>query len=293
MDNKDIAQFWKQALVDLACIPLETEVVEYEPDGLLTEYVRTFHIYSVRITSADGVKIRGWLTLPIGTPPPGGWPAILTVPGYKGVQPLPLHYTRYGYATLALYPRSQGESEKEWKIDHGTYATYNIFDKNKYFYRGAYLDCVRGVDFLMTHPDINGSKIGCYGMSQGGGLVLALGSLDDRIRVVASEVGWPLEMAKIAESTAPAARSIRAIIVENPDKRDLILDNLKYFDPVNMVSNIKCPVILNAVQVDDLHLYESNRRGFQQYSDAKSSLWLSTHGTWYPRRLCGTYSRMV
>lgn len=270
MDRADIAEFWQGTLKELAEVPIDAEVAESDPDGVLTEYVKTFQNHSVRMSSFEGVKIRGWYTTPIGTPPPGGWPAIVTVPGYRGVQPLPLHYTRYGYATLALSPRGQGESEQEWKIDHGGYASYNLFDKNKYFYRGAYADCVRGVDFLASRPEINKNRIGCWGMSQGGGLVLALGALDPRIKIVAAEVAWPTEMRKLALSTAPAARDIRTVIMQNPDKQELILSNLDFFDPLNMVSSIRCPVLMNAAHVDDLHVYDSLMKVFNKIPTRKA-----------------------
>jgi hypothetical protein len=50
------------------------------------------------------------------------------------------------YATLSLYPRSQGESA-EWQIEHGTRLIYHVTDQERYYYRGAYMDCVRGIDF--------------------------------------------------------------------------------------------------------------------------------------------------
>lgn len=270
MERTEIADFWHRTLDELASVPMDAEVMADDPDGVLTEYVKTFQNHSVRLTSFDNVKIRAWYTLPIGTPPAGGWPAIVTLPGYRGVQPLPLHYTRHGYATLSLYPRSQGESKKEWQIETDQYSAHNLMDKDRYFYRGAYADCVRAVDFLVSRPEIDKNRVGCWGMSQGGGLALALGSLDHRVRIIAAEWAWPVEFAKLALSTTPAARDMRAVIVANPDKRDLILSNLEYFDPLNMVGSMKCPVLMNGAHVDDLHPYDSLIKVFNKIPTRKA-----------------------
>src|SRR5262249_59883798 len=105
----------------------------------------------------------------------------MEVPGYGGILPLPLHLVQYGYATLSLYPRSQGESLQEWEIEHGTRLVYHVTDRERYYYRGAYMDCVRGIDFLHSRAEIDTSRIGVWGFSQGGGVTLATAALDHRV----------------------------------------------------------------------------------------------------------------
>ena len=82
-------------------------------------------------------------------PPPGQrLPGILAVPGYQGTKEIPAQLVQSGFAVLTLFPRGQGESLKEWEIEHGTRLIYNITDRDSYYYRGAYMDCVRGLDFF-------------------------------------------------------------------------------------------------------------------------------------------------
>jgi cephalosporin-C deacetylase-like acetyl esterase len=78
--------------------------------------IKTRTIHRVIMSSFEGQRIRAWYTVPTGQPPTQGWPAIMEVPGYGGIMPLPVHLVQYGYATLSLYPRSQGESLKGWEI---------------------------------------------------------------------------------------------------------------------------------------------------------------------------------
>ena len=56
---------------------------------------------------------------------------------------------------------------------------------------------MRAIDYLLTRPEVNGSKIGCMGHSGGGTLTMFISALDDRVGcAVINEGGtgnrWPL-----------------------------------------------------------------------------------------------------
>ena len=139
MPTREIASFWEetrntlvQVRMDAVMEPVDqTDVFSMEGD------MKTRRIYSVAMTSLEGTRIRAWYAVPTGEPPGRGWPAILVVPGYDSVMPLPLHLVQFGYATLSLYPRGQGESEKEWQVGYGTPLVYNVEDRERYYYRGG------------------------------------------------------------------------------------------------------------------------------------------------------------
>ena len=90
-------------------------------------------------------------------------------------------------AVLILFPGVQGESLKDWQLDHGTKITYNLLNKEDYYYRYAYMDCIRGLDFLCHQLEVDASRIGMWSRSQGGGLTLATASLDSRLSVAVAE----------------------------------------------------------------------------------------------------------
>jgi len=150
MPAAEIKKFWEQTRASLAEVDVNATVEQVEETDVFTMEgrIKTRTIYREIMSSFEGRRIRAWYTVPSGQPPARGWPAIMEVPGYGGTMPLPIHLVQYGYATLSLYPRSQGESLKEWEIEHGTRLVYKIADRDRYYYRGAYMDCVRGLDFL-------------------------------------------------------------------------------------------------------------------------------------------------
>ncbi|MCH8832002.1 MAG: acetylxylan esterase [Chloroflexi bacterium] len=57
------------------------------------------------------------------------------------------------------------------------------------------MDCVRGIDFLNSRSEIDSSRIGVWGFSQGGGLTLGIATLDRRMSERVSrrtrDVGMP------------------------------------------------------------------------------------------------------
>ena len=40
-------------------------------------------------------------------------------------------------------------------------------------YAGAFMDCIRGVDFLASRPEVDAARLAVTGGSQGGGLAFA------------------------------------------------------------------------------------------------------------------------
>ena len=270
MDLERIDRFWQETREELAAVPMDAEVAEADPGGVVHEAVKTFQNHSVRFRSLEGKRIRAWYTLPIGAPPAGGWPAIITAPGYFGIQSLSLHYVRHGYAVLAVYPRGQGESMAEWRLDHHTKLTYHLEDRYRYYYRGAFADLVRGMDFLSAREEIDHRRIGTWGMSQGGGFALAVASLDSRIRAASAEVAWPLHFRVSASIETAPYGELCAYLREHPDRAEAIRENLEYFDAYNLVRNVTCPVLVNAVVIDEIHPCRTIMPVFERIPGLKS-----------------------
>ena len=147
--------------------------------------------YKVTFRSLGGVPIRAYLAKPYE--PPGEasrkFPAFVTAPGYLGDgMGVDLSECQRGYIILHVCPRSQGEGAQLWKIDGPDFLTWHIASPEGYFYQGAYVDVIRGIDYLCSRPDVDANRIGAMGTSQGGGIALAVGALDPRVKAVVARV---------------------------------------------------------------------------------------------------------
>ena len=125
-----------------------------------------YHQYIASYLS-ENLKINGLLTVPKGTPPSGGWPAILFNHGY--IQPdlyqTTSKYVAYvegfaksGYVVFKPDLRGHGKSEG---IPEGAY------------YSPAYtIDDLNALSSLKRYPQVNPQKLGVWGHSMGGNITL-------------------------------------------------------------------------------------------------------------------------
>ena len=168
MSPADLHAFCRRTTETLQQTPVRATCTD-APAQSGREYVTSL----VQLDSFEGKRLRAWYSVPKDRGPGGRVPAVLAVPGYGGDKPIPTHLAVSGFAVLTLYPRGQGESCQEWTLEHSTKLTYHVMDKERFYYRGAYMDCVRGLDFLASRPEVDATRLGMWSRSQGGGLTPA------------------------------------------------------------------------------------------------------------------------
>ena len=229
---EDFDAFWESTLAQLDEIPLEPvfkEMPEYSND------VRT--CYEVTYESFGGAKAGGIISVPNA---PGKYPVLIQYMGY-GAYPFYFDPSASPQRIDFLVSvREQGifrDPGERW-IDKG------ITSKEEFYYRGAFCDVKRAVDFVCTldKADING--IAAIGESQGGAFTVIAAALDSRIKVAcpavpflgdypdyARIVWWPVH--EVLESADAAGIP-----------REEIFSMLRYFDVKNFAPRVTCPVYM-------------------------------------------------
>ena len=159
-----------------------------------------YRIEKVVFESLPGFHVTAVVYVPTG--PSGPRPAVLLPCGHSpvgkahpGYQEIALRLVRRGYVVLSWDPVGQGERSQFWDAARGR-SRYNLVCGehavlgNLAVLAGASLlrweiwDGMRAVDYLVTRPEVDSSRIAITGNS-GGGLQSAwLGALDPRIAVV-------------------------------------------------------------------------------------------------------------
>ena len=240
MPRDDIAEFWRQTRQALD---------EVDPDPTLEEVEeksgREYVTYRVVMASYGGRRIRAWFSLPKQRASNRPLPAVMTAPGYSGNKPIPVHLAVAGYAVLTLSPRAQGEIKAEWDLEYGTKLTYNLTDRGSYYYRGGYMDCVRGVAFLCSRPEVDATRVAMVGSQPG--------RRPDAGHVVAG----PAAAATVSEQPFLCNYPISSRLTSNPyselhpDERQGALATLEYFDPLNLADAVECPILVNIGALDD------------------------------------------
>jgi len=245
----DFADFWFETLKQAASIPLkpELEPVDYPADGL--------RVARATYTGWDGARIAGWYLAPAG---PGPYPAIAFYHGYSGSKGAIYDYLGWasqGYAVLAADVRGQnGDSEDPSDYPGGHYQGWmsqGALDPRRYYYRGVFVDCVRALDLLATRPEVDADRLGVTGVSQGGGLTLAVAGLDRRPKVAMADVPYLCHYRRAVEVTdqRPYVEIIE-YCRSHPGLEEQVFQTLSYFDAMNLAPNVACPTLVSVGLLD-------------------------------------------
>ncbi len=250
----DFELFWKQARQDLSSVPMHP-VVERITDKDTT----TGLLHKVTLNSLGGVKIVCWYYVPREAFDEKGrvraqFPAVIIMPGYGAEEP-PIDRTTSGLITLSVNPRNHGPSREYWKCPT-EHLLWNIDDPERFYYRFAFMDCVRAAEFLFSRAEVETQRVAAEGGSQGGLFALALAALEPRIACVVSNV---TAFSAYGDSMRLALKGHQIqyaqLLRENPTSAALIRRSLALTDGANMATMIRCPVQINMGGVDPVCNY--------------------------------------
>lgn len=245
----DFDAFWRETLNSAARIPLRLSLV---PVPLRS--TPTVDVFEVRYTSLDGVRIAGWYARPAFSYLDPPYPGFIIAPGYISEPKIPRDWARQGYATLSLAPRGKLRSNDRFNPGYPGLLTHNIIDRYTYAYRGFYIDAVRGVDALLTLPEVDTDRIGVHGSSQGGALTVVISALRNDV-VTCGAAGAPyltafLDSAKLTRSYP--YEEINEYLRMFPDQYEAVRDSLAYFDCINFAPDVRCPMLVYIGLEDDV-----------------------------------------
>ena len=134
-------------------------------------------ISKVRIPSG-GVSLAADLYEPTGAISAAGRPALVIGHGFsfvkEGLQDQGHFFARAGYVTLAIDYRTFGESEGE--------------PRGQLFPLNQVEDFRNAISWLERQPGIDADRIGIWGTSFGGGIVIHTAAMDRRVKAVVAQV---------------------------------------------------------------------------------------------------------
>lgn len=182
----DFREFWNTAIEENNRIPIDP-IVTLMPERS-TDKVRVYHV-SVQ-NYRPGSRIYGILCVPAGE---GPFPAVLEVPG-AGIRP---YSGRMDLAEAGIISLQIGIHGIPVNLDPGVYQdlmrgalngywTFNLDDRDQYYFKRVYLGCLRAIDFIFSLPGFDGVNLGVTGGSQGGALSIVTAGLDRRVKCLAA-----------------------------------------------------------------------------------------------------------
>ena len=248
---EDFEAYWERAKAELAAVPLEP-VLTPQPDKDTTAGL----LFRVDLPTVEETTVVAWLYVPRKAYDSDGtvnrnYPAVILVPGYGGAMK-PIDRTWDDYITLAVNPRSHGDSRKYWTAPV-THLAYRIDEPEKYYYRQAMLDCLRGAQFLFERPEVDPKHVGTEGGSQGGLFAISTAALEPRIACAVSNVtSWCAFADREKLAYTGTQRTANKLVEEaaGTTSEPLVHRSLAMTDAANLATLVKCPVQVNMGGID-------------------------------------------
>jgi cephalosporin-C deacetylase len=231
--------FWQGVSRQAEAIPLDPEAI--------AEPLRTsddIEVFQVFYNSLDHVRVAAWYCRPARRAE--RTPALLFLPGYQMDPPIPKEWAGKGYIALSVAPRGKLRSMRQFNPGYPNLLTSNIVDRHTYAYRGFYVDAWRGIDFLLSRPEVDPTRIGVTGSSQGGGLTICTAAMRPEVRAAAAGAPYLCGFLDAIELTHTYPyEEINDYLRQHPDSRAAVEETLAYFDGLNFAPRIRCPIIVN------------------------------------------------
>lgn len=280
----DIQEFWKKALAELAQVPLDATMVEMpEKSGEKRK------IYFCQYLSLDNDTVSGYLALPVKE---GKYPAIIYYNGYNGepwdIDPDGLP----DWIEFQHWVRGQGPNKPYNRYDD--YVQYHLEDPEKYYYRGAFMDAVRTLDFISSLPQTDTDNIFAEGGSQGGAFTFVAAALDPkhRLRGIAPYIPFLSDFPDYFEIVGWPGDVVRQKAAEIGLQSDILYKNLTYFDIKNLTPMITVPVLMGAGLQDPVCPPHTNFSGYNNLGSTDKQFVIYPlcghtvdYADWNPRRI--------
>jgi cephalosporin-C deacetylase len=245
----DFDEFWAAILSEAAAIPLEP-TLERVPLRSTDEV----DVYEIHYASLDHLRIAGWYCVPRAEYIPPPYPALLVVPGYISEPTLPKSWAKMGYAAVGVAPRGKLRSNRHFNPGYPGVLVHNILDRHTYGYRGFYVDACRAVDFVLSRPEVDHSRIGVHGSSQGGALTIITAALRRDV-ITCGAAGAPylcgfMDAASLTHSYP--YEEINEYLRLHPEREPQVRATVAYYDGVNFAPLIRGPMLVYIGLNDDV-----------------------------------------
>ncbi|MCA0145606.1 acetylxylan esterase [Blastococcus sp. LR1] len=255
----DLQGFWDVTLAEAGERPLDASWTPVET-GLVT--VETF---DVSFAGFGGSPVKAWLHLPArAVRGDGPLPAVVQYQGYNGGRGLPhehVFWASAGFAQLVVDTRGQGSG---WTVGDTAdpvgsaaaqpgFLTRGVLDPRAYYYRRVYTDAVRALDVLRGHPGVDGDRIAVTGISQGGGIALAVSALSRGIAAVMADVPFLCDFPRATRIAAgdPYGEVVRYLKAHR-DRVETVFRTLSYFDAAVLARAASAPALFSVALMDQI-----------------------------------------
>ena len=255
---KDMDSFWDNSISQMHKLDPQ---IELQPAEFKAPHAECFNLY---FRGMGGAKVHAKYARPKGVKKGSKLPAVVIFHGYSGSSGDwldKLSWVGQGFVLAALDVRGQaGRSQDSGGVVGNTLRGHIIrgLDEDspeKLFFRNAFLDTAQLARIVMDQPEVDSSRVGALGGSQGGALTLACASLETNIKRAAPTFPFLCDYRRVWEmDLAKAAYEELQTYFRNFDPRhereNEIFTRLGYIDCQHLAKRIKAQVLMGVGMMD-------------------------------------------
>jgi cephalosporin-C deacetylase len=278
----DMDRFWGEGLAEMQALDPDLELVTAD---FQTDFCECFQMY---FTGIGGARVHAKLLRPRNVDHPH--PAVLMFHGYSGDSgdwSSKLGYVAQGYTVAALDCRGQGGlSEDKGGVKGWTLNGHIVRGLDgppeKMLFRQIFLDTAQLARIVMGMPDVDESRVGATGGSQGGGLTLACAALEPRIRRLAPVFPFLCDYQRVWEIDLDqdAYKELRDYFRRfDPlhERESAVFEKLGYIDVQHLCPRIRGEVLMGVGLMDTICPPSSQFAAFNKIQAEKSMLIYPDH----------------
>ncbi|MBR1548391.1 MAG: acetylxylan esterase [Prevotella sp.] len=271
--QSDFASYWQAAKDQLAQTPIAATLTEIPSKSGSKRKVYLVEMQSV----ADGLSgepaiIRGYYAEPVDGKK---HPVLMHFQGYDSeyrpggdsATPWCLDATYDNdesaqYAEFVLSNRGQSVNnrpasgradgiQRDFTNTYGDWFAYQFGQKDSYYYRGAYMDCLRALDFMASRSTSDMQNLFAEGQSQGGAFTVAAAALSDyKFKAIAPAITFMGDFPDYFQIVSWPAYV--AYNNQGSMSNEEMLAFMSYYDTKNLATAITCPYITSVGLQDNV-----------------------------------------
>ena len=247
----DFDEYWRTTIAEATKQPINAELIPYDLPA------RGIQCFAVRFDGYKGGRVAGWYLRPDAV---GKFPGVCTYHGYSGRAARPLDLVALasqGLCVLSMDCRGQnGQSQDAATYPEGHAAgwmTKGIRDPRNYYYRFVYADAVRALELLARREEVDAKRLAITGVSQGGGITLAVAALSERPMLALPDIPFLCDYRRAVQIAAAGPYpEIPMFLKSFPEMYAQTFRTLSYCDCLNLARWIKCKTVISNCLWDDI-----------------------------------------
>jgi cephalosporin-C deacetylase len=253
----DFDSYWDRALAEMRSVDAR---VELRPHPYPAAFAECFDLF---FTGVGNARLHAKYLRPRNAP--GPHPALVAFHGYSnnsGDWAERLPYVAQGYSVAALDVRGQGGlSEDPGGVAGTTWHGHIIRglddEPDRLFFRQVFLDCAQLAGIVMKLPEVDETRVGATGASQGGALTLACAALEPRIALAAPVFPFLCDYQRVWEMdlTVDAYEELRKyfrLFDPRHEREDEIFTRLGHIDVQHLARRIQARVLFTMGLMDTI-----------------------------------------